>query len=736
MDYKLDISKKVSFKLDREIIISINKDWKEIYKSIMSNKIRKKIIIHDGPPYANGRIHLGHAINKIAKDVIIRKKLALGFRVHYKPGWDCHGLPIEIIVGRGKTKGEYKEYVNRQIGNQILGLEKLSCITNWNNNYKTMNKEVIRREIEAFFILLNSKKILIGKREIRFCKNCNSTVSDFEVEKNNKKEVISLILYISKKRRKRIILIYNISISKRLELEVNKKKISVLNIKKSKIKELKKKYKGKKIRKKIRIVVFRCCRHKTILETVKKRQIYINTKVKKKLKDINFFPEDTRKKFISSIFRRPNWCISRQRTWGVKIPLFFNRNKVIKNRKIEKLVIKDIRNWENIILSNKYRGFRKCKDVFDVWLDSGLTHYTILKKRKNISNFPADIYIEGKDQHRGWFNSSYITSMLINKKPPFKNLITHGFALDSKGGKMSKSLNNVISPTEIEKKYSLEILRFFISTSNYYKDISFSEERIRNKVFLMKKVKNVINFMYRNVIKLKNNNRSKKAKMLIDRYILKKTEKAKKNIYLIDKGYESYKSYEILEKFIIKTISSIYISNIKDRLYVLSKKDISKIGCQITMLTVLKDILILVSPYLPYYSEIVWKGLYKGKLLEEKLEERKVDISKKEISSIKIILKIKERYNKIKLKNKEKKLLIIKTRNAKILKPMEKEIRFIIHNYKNIVIGYDKEKLEFKTIKNVIKCNRCLGFSTKIKNKICKRCILIIENKNQERKFF
>ncbi|MGX7589701.1 class I tRNA ligase family protein [Candidatus Vidania fulgoroideorum] len=737
MCYKLNIiKKKLDIKLSREVTLDISKKWNESYKIIMRDKLRKKFIIHDGPPYANGQIHLGHAINKIAKDVIIRKKIAIGFKVHYIPGWDCHGLPIEIKVGRKKKKNKYRDYVKKQISKQIKGLKKLSCISNWKEHYKTMSRSIVKREIKAFFMLIKNKRVLVGKKNIKYCKDCKSTVSDFEIEKTVDKRKTKLIIYTSKNKRKGIIITNGIDTIKTIRTMINKREVKIINMGKKEIENIKKNLKGKEIIKKIKVIIYKCCRHKTTLKTVRKRQIYIDTKIKENnISNINFFPSYTRKKFIFSVFRRPIWCISRQRTWGTPIPIFIKRSKVIKNKKIEKLVIKNIRNWKKIKLSSKYSRFKKCKDILDVWLDSGLTHYTVLKGKKS-SNFPADIYLEGKDQHRGWFNSSYITSIIINKKPPFRNLITHGFAVNKKGEKMSKSLGNTISPKDLVKKYGLEALRFFISTSNYYNDISFSEEKIKNRMFLIKKVKNVINFMYRNTIKKNKSIKNIEVKTTIDRFILMKIEKLKMEIHKIDNRYKSYKSYEVLEKFIIKVISPIYISNIKDRLYVLERNDISRKSCQITMLIILKDILILISPYLPYYSEIVWKDLFKSSLIETILEKRKINISKKEVKSINILLNIKKKYNLVKEENKEKKLLVIKTRYADIIKPIEKEIKFLLHNYKNKVIKNKKEEIELRYIKNVVKCKRCLGFSTRIINKICKRCIDIIEGKNQKRVFF
>ncbi|QSW38006.1 class I tRNA ligase family protein [Candidatus Vidania fulgoroideae] len=736
MKYKLNINiKKLDTSLNEKVLSLISKQWNDSYKNIMKDKSRKKLVIHDGPPYANGSIHLGHAINKIAKDVIIRKKISIGLRVHYLPGWDCHGLPIEIVVGRNKKKRDYSNYVKEQINNQIEGLRRLGCIINWKINYKTMDKKLIGKEIEAFFILLNNRKLLIGKKEIKFCKECNSTLSEFEIDKKLGIKTITLSIYRNLKLKAIVLVTRNVNIKGRIEVKFKKRKVIILNSNKIKMGALLGYCKAKVLRIAIRVPISLCWRHKSILKSVKKTQIYINTRVDKDISDINFFPENTREKFIYNTFRRPQWCISRQRTWGVRIPIFFYKNIVLRNKKLEDLLIKNIEFLEKIKLSNKYINFKKCRDVFDVWFDSGLTHYTVLNKKKG-GIFPADIYMEGKDQHRGWFNSSYITSMLINNRPPFRNLITHGFAVDSLGEKMSKSLGNVVSPKEIADKYGIETLRFLISTSNYYKDILFSEERIRNKMFLIRKIKNVIEFMYRNTLEIKNNTNTIISKVLIDRYILIKMEELKHEVYKMDSEYKSYKSYELIERFIIKTISSLYISNIKDRLYVLCKEDNSRRECQLTISLILENILVLISPFLPYYSEIVWQKLFDCNILKARLRSIKVNISKKEIRSIEKLIYFKKEFNKLKVIDKEKKILLIKTRDIKTIKHMEEEIKFFMHNYKNIVLKGNKDGIELLSKNNVKKCSRCLGFSSNIRNEICGRCTFIIKGYNQKRLFF
>lgn len=757
-----------------KIIKKINKKWKKenVYEKIL-NKKRKKIILHDGPPYANGKIHLGHVINKIIKDIIIKKNFLIGNKVLYLPGWDCHGLPIEINVGKKKTIGEYRKYAIKQIEIQKKQFKKLGCIYDWKKIYKTMSPEIQYREIKFFIKLIKKRKIFIKKKKVFFCKDCNSSLSDFETEKKKKKKNINLLVFLYKKKKiiikskensKKKIIIKKKSIFYRCYIDNNcyymKKNILITLIKKYLIDKKNFSNSNKKkclVFEKEQTIFFKkpifsilnlsyicekkiCWRHKSKIIKKKKKQFFINVGLKKKyLSNIKFFPKETKKKFIQNVFKRPNWNISRRRTWGVPMLIFMKKNKAIYYKSIIRKIKKyGIKIWKKFNTKNK--KYKKCKDILDVWFDSGITHYTVLKNRKNKkrASFPSDIYFEGKDQHRGWFNASFITSFLINKKTPFRKLVTHGFAVDSKGEKMSKSKKNYTDINELLKRYNIEIIRMFITSSNFFNDISISDEKIKNVRFDYIKIRSIIKFCLQNIKDLSN---PSKKYLLIDKYIIYRFNLLIKKIKEEDSKFKFYKSYLEIKKFLFKELSNFYISSIKDRLYILQRKSQDRISCQSVIRSVLKGVLIMLSPYISYTAEEAWRAFFsKESIFIQKQKKVFCDINLKEIKIMKEIIKIKKKFDKIDDKNKNKKILYIfcNNHNYKIIKQLEKEIKFFLHNYKNIVLKSKKEKISLGKEETNFKCYRCWNFVKKIyAEDICKRCFLIsIKKKIKLRKYF
>ncbi|UOQ37988.1 Isoleucine--tRNA ligase (Ile-tRNA) [Candidatus Vidania fulgoroideae] len=755
-------------------IKEIDKKWKKekVYEKVLKDKNRKTIVVHDGPPYANGKIHLGHVINKVLKDIIVKKFFLLGYKVLYLPGWDCHGLPIEINVGKKKNIKKYISYAKKQIRIQKRQFKKLGCIYDWKEKYKTMDPSIQSREIKFLIKLIKKKKVFIKKELVNFCEECNSSLSDFETEEEKKK--ITIYLIIVKYKKKRIILssyykkisrffIKNKSLFIKCRIKnkvfyLMKKELKILRIrylndeknlyifKTKKVFRFKSEYIVLKGEKKVKVLYKKkiekkkkvCWRHKSNIIKKVKKQFFIKVKLKNKkiINKINFFPEETKKKFVQNVFKRPDWNISRRRTWGVPITLFIKKNNVLFYKKIIKLVKKyGVRVWKKIF--SKKKKYKKCKEILDVWFDSGTTHFTVLKnkKYKKRASFPSNIYIEGKDQHRGWFNASFLTSVLINKTPPFENLITHGFAVDEAGKKMSKSKRNYISIDKLIRKHNIEIIRLFISSSNFFKDISISDEKINATKNDYIKIRSIIKFCLQNIRDFK---REVDSYLLIDRYILHELNSLINFSLKKDKSFSFFKSYIKIKNFMFKKLSNFYISSIKDRLYILQRNSQDRRSCQSTIKLVLISLLILISPYISYTAEEAWRNLNKNSIFLKKIKKISVEINSTEKITIKKLIGIKREFDKIELRNKNQRTLYIYcNQHFNSIKQMESEIKFFFHNYKNKVIKSKKDRIVLGEKIASFKCEKCWNFIKNFyKDKNCKRCYFLKNKKKIKERYF
>ncbi|ADM89738.1 isoleucyl-tRNA synthetase [Candidatus Zinderia insecticola CARI] len=891
-------------------IFFINK-WKKknIFKIIKKKFIKlPKFILHDGPPYANGKIHIGHALNKILKDIIIKFKNLNFFYAPFILGWDCHGIPIEIEIKKkyGKIKNKIKrekiirKYVKKQIKNQKKDFINLGIICN-TKYYKTMDYNNQSKELEIFGKILKNGYIYNDLKPVPWCFKCKSCLSDSEINYKNvkckslffgflfyKNKVIKNIFKIKNLNKYNLYIIsyttnpWTIISNQYLNINTNylysiikykiKNKIlffilennlinNFLNNKKYKIiskvlgKELEyqlyihpfaninkfynrkskillsnkvnnkigtgivhlspsngyddyiiyKKYnfKNKNIFKLInkkgffknKIPIFKniffkksnniifnilkkenmffyiknikhenifCWRHKTTIIYFLTSQWFINMNkiIKKKslkqlifnkLKKINFIQKKNKKYFKKLINKRPDWNISRQRKWGVPITLFINKyNKIHNNTFIFlKIIIKKIKKfginiWNNINLKNN--KYKKCNDILDVWFDSGVTHYTILKNSyKNILKFPADLYLEGIDQLRGWFQSSLITSIAYNNSIPYKNLITHGFVIDKNKKKMSKSIGNTITPNNIINKYGTEIFRLWISSIDYNNEILFSNKVFKNIIEYYRKIRNNIRFMLLNIIDFIPNKHYIKFKdmIYIDKYEFIKLYILQNKIIKLYEKYKFNNIIYIILLYISEELNKFYFDILKDRLYTNEINSINRRSAQTLIWQITYTIIILLSPIISFTSEESWiyfinKNIYKinnKTLFTIKYNKIKNIKKKKKILYIfNILKKIKNSLNKkIELFRKNKKiktnlqLIINLNLNKKIyniINIIKKELNFFFVISKLIINKNNKNFFKIFLIKKK-KCLRCWNYNININNikKICNICI-------------
>ncbi|WP_343183641.1 isoleucine--tRNA ligase [Buchnera aphidicola] len=915
--------------------IEILKEWNKInlYKLIVnSKKNSKKFIINDGPPYANGKIHIGHALNKILKDIIIKFKNLSGYKVPFIPCWDCHGLPIEHSIEK-KYKKKFKnfnkyqirdkcrKYAKKQVEIQKKDFIRLGILANWKKSLLTMNYKNQSNIIKILSKILKKKYLYQGLKPIHWCIKCQSSLAEAEVEyKEKKSDSIYFSLKLSNK--KKIFKIFNIkknkyfkkniyiiiwtttpwtlpasqaiSINPKFIYNLIKTKNKLFIISKERTDDIlkilnKKKYiiinsvKGKNLKnlyvfhsflkikipiilsnhvvldigtgivhtapahgqedyvackkyninpknlidefgnykkniyskinnknifkindtiisilkknnslikyKKIKHSYPHCWRHKSPIIFRSTPQWFINLNKDhfkkntiKEIKKVSWIPNWTKNNMISLVKNRPDWCVSRQRSWGVPIPFFIHKKTGKLHKKtnifLKKIISlikkKGIEEWwkidKKIFLKKESELYTKSKDILDVWFESGCMYTSSIYKYFNKQLKISNLYIEGSDQHRGWFMSSLMISSILQKCAPYKQVITHGFTIDKNGKKMSKSIGNTISPNEIIKKFGADILRLWVASSNYSKDISISEKILKQNIDSYRKIRNTARFFLGNIYDFnpKKNFIKKKDMLQIDIWAIQETFKIQKKIIKYYKKYKFHKVIKLILNFCFIKMSAIYLDIVKDRLYTSFKNSKNRRSCQTAIFLIIQTLTIWISPILPFTSYEIWKNIpfkKKNNLFTQQWFKKIFFYStKKHIKNKtwKIIFQIKNEINKLIEKKKEKKIiknslelsivLFLKKNILKKLNILKKELKYIFLTSKcslknfsssdknlktNSKINFVKIKLKLNKGK---KCIRCWHFFKK-NNKntkfldICYRCFLNISGKEKNRIF-
>ena len=748
----------------------IIKKWERmnLYQKIQKKREKgPSFVLHDGPPYANGSIHLGTALNKIIKDFIVRTKTMQGYRSPYLPGWDCHGLPIEIKVDQllGKRKRELsiieireecKKYALKYVGIQKEQFKRLGVFGEWEKPYLTMNPEYegeVIRHLAAFFASGNVYK---GKRPVHWCPHCKTALAEAEIEYKDRKSPsiyvkFPMISDLSKKfhelkNKKVSILIWtttpwtlpaNLAIAFHPDYEyvafqtngevfiAAKRLVPVLSeelgFKKTKplvtfpgkdLEGLKARHpfidresvfvladyvtldhgtgcvhtapghgyedymtglasnldiytpvdsEGKfipQVEKYGKINVFdanklitedmkndgslikedeivhsypHCwrCKNPVIFRATAQWFISMDKSDLRKraleeIKKVRWVPAWGEERITDMVSARPDWCISRQRSWGVPIPSFCCQEcgQVLANEKIS-LRVADIfskdgsNSWftkeaEELLPPGSKcpqcgsKKFNKENNILDVWFESGASH-NVLGKRSDLP-WPSDVYVEGHDQYRGWFNSSLFIGVAAKNASPYKAVIIHGFVLDEKGRGMSKSLGNFIETEEVISQNGAEILRLWVAMLNYKEDARFGKETLQRIVEAYRKIRNTWRFILGNIYDFSPEEESvvPKEMELLDRWILEKcSEMGKKTL----KAYESYEYHVVFHtiyNFFTVELSSLYLDVIKDRLYCSGKKSQLRKSAQTALFSLLKSTLVLMASILPFTTEEVW----------------------------------------------------------------------------------------------------------------------------------
>jgi len=749
----------------------IIKKWEKInlYKKILKRREKSPtFVLHDGPPYANGRIHLGTALNKILKDFIVKSKTMHGNLSPYLPGWDCHGLPIEIKVDQllGERKKEMsiieireecKKYALKYIDIQREEFRRLGVFGEWEKPYLTMNPEYegeVLRHLAAFFA---SGNIYKGKRPVHWCAHCQTALAEAEIEYKDRTSPSIYVKFpmlsdLSKKysalaEKKVFIIIWTTTpwtlpanlaiafhpeyeyvafeaeeevyiVAKRLlpivaeELGFKEPKVLVTFLGKE-LEGLKAKHpfiaresllvladyvtledgtgcvhtapghgqedymtgltynldiytpvddEGKftsQVQRYGGMNVFKA--NKSITEDMKKDSTLLKEgeiihsyphcwrcknpvifratvqwfismdknelrkRALEEIKKVCWIPPWGEERIANMMSSRPDWCISRQRLWGVPIPAFYCHDcgYILADEEIA-LRVADIfskqgsNSWyikgaEEFLPPGKKcpkcgsKKFDKENNILDVWFESGASH-SVLGKRPDLP-WPSDVYIEGHDQHRGWFNSSLLVGVATRNRPPYKAVITHGFVLDEQGRGMSKSLGNFIEPEEIISQNGAEVLRLWVAMLNYREDARFGNEILQRLVEAYRKIRNTWRFILGNISDFSPDEEMVKPRemLLLDRWILEKTSDIGKKILKAYEDYEYHVVFHAIYDFFTVELSSFYLDVLKDRLYCSGKKSFLRRSAQTALFHTLKNTLILMAPILPFTTEEAWE---------------------------------------------------------------------------------------------------------------------------------
>lgn len=758
--------------------------WQELkfYEKIRAGTNgRKKFILHDGPPYANGAIHIGTAVNKVLKDMVIRTKTLDGFDAPYIPGWDCHGMPIEHRIekdfGRNLTPNEVRQkarkFANEQIDLQRKDFKRLGVLGDWDRPYTTMNFATEAEEIRVFGQLVKKGFLFRGLRSVNWCLECGSALAEAEIEyaehKSESIDVAFLFVDINLLAKKLNIspdkipgntasaviwtttpwtLPANRAICLHHELdyvliacekgnfllakELAKTALSRFGITETENLNILATAKGAEldglhcvhplyadrqvplilgehvtldsgtglvhtapahgvedfdIGKKYNLIVddpvddrgvFRadfsrlagnnvwkanpivlawlnenkallshapithsypmCWRHHKPVIFRATSQWFVGMDKKghqdKTLRELaldginntRFYPSWGKLRLHNMIANRPDWCVSRQRFWGVPLPLIMNIKTGELHPQTEVLIEKvalmvekeGIEAWsklsiEDLLPNEKDRaGYEKISDILDVWFDSGSTHATVLRKRPELY-FPADLYLEGSDQHRGWFHSSLLVSSALNGVPPYKALLTHGFVVDGKGEKMSKSKGNTILPQEIFNQYGAEILRLWVASTDYSGELNISKEILTRVIDSYRRIRNTLRFLLSNTVDF-----NPQTDILpvdkwldIDRYALILANEMQEKAITDYREFEFHKVMQSVMLFCSETLGGYYLDVLKDRLYTSGKNSQARKAAQNMVYQLLQMLTRLLAPILSFTAEEIWEIIAK-----------------------------------------------------------------------------------------------------------------------------
>jgi len=911
------------------------KDWneKDLYGKIRAAKKGKKtFILHDGPPYANGNIHLGHSVNKILKDIIIKAKTLSDFDAPYIPGWDCHGLPIELQVekkvgkpGKKVTAAQFREkcreYAKKQVEGQKTDFIRLGVFGDWSNPYLTMNFDFEANAIRVLGRIIDKGHLHKGSKPVHWCTDCGSALAEAEVEYQDKQspaidvsfkfldeaaleskfnlseghkgegqvDVViwtttpwtlpanravalhenieySLVQVETEEGKRRFVLgselvkdamdrfgfdkyhalgyckgselehlelqhpFYDFSVpvvlgehvttdsgtgavhtapghgqedfivGKEYDLEIAnpvgangvylpdtplfagqhvfKANASVVEVLKEKNtlmhhQALEHSYPH-------------CWRHKTPIIFratpqwfISMDQANLRSDTLSEIEKTQWIPAWGENRIANMVTGRPDWCISRQRTWGVPIALFVDKDtgalhpdsKTLIEQVAKRVEEKGIQAWYDLEVNELLNEadserYVKILDTLDVWFDSGVSHACVVDAREELTG-PADLYLEGSDQHRGWFMSSMMTSVAINGHAPYRQVLTHGFTVDEKGHKMSKSLGNVISPQDIMNKLGADILRLWVASTDYTAEMTVSDEIFNRAADRYRRIRNTSRYLLSNLAGFdpKTDIVAYDDLVDLDKWILDRAAVLQEEIV---NAYDEYQMLLVTQKlmnFCTLELGAFYLDVIKDRQYTAKTDGIARRSCQTVLFHIAEAMTRWMAPIMSFTAQEIWQAL-PGEREEFVFTGQWYDgLVKSDSDKLndhwQTILTVRDQVNRV-LEAARKEDVIGATLQAKVtisadqaladkLTSLGEELRFVLLVSKvNIEVVSSKPEAAVETeVENLFiqvestdatKCERCWHYTDDVgsveeHSDICGRCVTNIDGEGEVRNF-
>ncbi|PSJ42676.1 isoleucine--tRNA ligase [Zobellella endophytica] len=732
----------------------------------------KPFILHDGPPYANGSIHIGHSVNKILKDIIVKSKGLLGYDSPYIPGWDCHGLPIELKVegkvgkpGVKVSAAEFREacraYAREQIEAQKTDFIRLGVLGDWDNPYLTMNFDTEANIIRSLAKIIDNGHLHKGSKPVHWCTDCGSALAEAEVEYEDKRSPaidvrfwaadeaaavasfdcadghagqgpVSLVIWtttpwtlpanravalhaelnyalvqVEGDQPERLILAadlvkdvmdragiahyHHLGYCQGAALELKRFRhpfygydvpvvlgehvtidsgtgavhtapghgqedfvvgqkygLEVANpvggngvyLPDTEL------FAGQHVFKANDAVVEvlkergallhheaynhsypHCWRHKTPIIFratpqwfISMEQAGLRGQALSEIRKVQWVPEWGQSRIESMVENRPDWCISRQRTWGVPIALFVHKDTQALHPRATELMEEvakrveqaGIQAWWDLdpaeLLGEEAEQYEKVLDTLDVWFDSGSTHASVVDVRPEFQGHPADMYLEGSDQHRGWFMSSLMISTAMKGHAPYRQVLTHGFTVDGQGRKMSKSIGNVVSPQEVMNKLGADILRLWVASTDYSGEMTVSDEILKRSADAYRRIRNTARFLLANLngFDPATDMVAPEDMVVIDRWAVGRAQSIQQDI---TKAYDEYNFHQVTQKlmqFCSVEMGSFYLDVIKDRQYTAKADSQARRSCQTALYHIVEALVRWMAPIMSFTADEIW----------------------------------------------------------------------------------------------------------------------------------